>query len=142
MKHRKQKKPTKNMPPSSKTLWNWAMNRFHLSPEELAKAQAIEFTPALMDEMAMGRCIRRSPYDKLPMHATPGQIKKIKRAIRERFAAKIESKQGQLVPITPILIPAELKVRIDIQCRSEGLKLEQEIRKFLETRFAAVAAAA
>jgi len=142
MKHRKQKKSTKNMPPSSKTLWNWAMNRFHLSPEELAKAQAIEFTPALMDEMAMGRCIRRSPYDKLPMHATPGQIKKIKRAIRERFAAKIESKQGQLVPITPILIPAELKVRIDIQCRSEGLKLEQEIRKFLETRFAAVAAAA
>ena len=63
----------------------------------------------------MGRCIRRSPYDKLPMHATPGQIKKIKRAIRERYAAKIEKKQGQLVPITPILIPAELKTRIDLQ---------------------------
>lgn len=142
MKHRKQKKPTKNMPPSSKTQWNGSMTRFHLSPEELAMAQAIEFTPALMDEMAMGRCIRRSPYDPLPRHATPGQIKKIKRAIRERYAAKIESKQGQLVPLGPILIPAELKVRIDIQCGSEGVKLEEEIRKFLETRFAAVAAAA
>ena len=139
MKHRKQKKPTKQALPSSTTAWNRAKSRFHLSPEELAKAQAIEFTPALMDEMAMGRCIRRSPYDKLPMHATPGQIKKIKRAIRERYAAKIESKQAQLVPITPILIPAELKVRIDLQCAREGLKLEDEIRRLLETRFAAAA---
>ena len=90
-----------------------------------------------MDEMAMGRCIPRSPYDKLPQHATPRQIKKIKQTIRERYAAKIESKQGQLVPITLILIPAELKVRIDVQCAKEGLKLEDEIRRFLETRFTA-----
>src|SRR5512135_1878662 len=103
------------------------MVRFHLSPEELAMAAAIEFTPVLMDEMAMGRCIRRSPYDPLPRHATPGQIKKIEQTIRERF----KSKRGQLVPLQPILIPAELKVRIDIQCGKEGLDLEGEIRKFL-----------
>jgi hypothetical protein len=138
MKHRKQKKPSKNMLPSSETQWKWAMVRFHLSPEELAMAQAIEFTPVLMDEMAMGRCIRRSPYDPLPRHATPGQIKKIKQTIRERF----KSKRGQLVPLKPILIPAELKVCIDIQCGKEGVTPEEEIRKFLETRFAAVALAA
>ena len=140
LKHRKQKKPTKNMPPSSETKWRDAAKRFRLSPEELAMAKATDFTPALMDEMAMGRCIRRSPYDKLPLHATPGQIKKIKRAIRERFAAKFESKQGPLVPIAPIFVSAQLKVRIDVQCAKEGVKLEEEIRRLLETRFAAAQA--
>jgi len=66
------------------------MNRFHLSPEELAKAQAIEFTPALMDEMAMGRCIRRSPYDKLPLHATADQIKHRKPQLIEMLVGCVD----------------------------------------------------
>lgn len=95
MRHRKQKKPSKRMLPSSETVWNRAKERFHLSDEQLAKAQATDFTPAMMDVVATGRRIKRSPYDELPRRASRNQIKKIKRVIGERYAAWVEKNNGR-----------------------------------------------
>jgi len=139
MTHKKQKNPSKNQPPSSKSVWNRAMATFHLSPEELAKAQAMEFTPLLMDQVASGTCIKRSPYDKLPQSAKPSQIKKIKRVIRERYAACVENNKGQPEAQANLIVtlPAALKARVEIECAKEKVKLADEIRTFIETRFPA-----
>ena len=139
MKHRKQKKPSKNQPRSSKRQWQDAKQRFHLNDEELAMAQAMEFTPVLMDEVAMGKCIKRSPHDLLPRHATPSQIKRVKRAIRERYAAWVRNNKGRPDEEAKLIVtlPAVLKAEVEIQCAKEKVKLADEIRTFLETRFSA-----
>ena len=135
MKHKKQQQPTKRLLPSSKSVWNRARARFHLNDDQLAMAQATQFTPTLMDEVATGRRIKRSPYDKLPLHATPGQIKKIKRLIRERYAALVESNKRRLqVTKLTLTVPAVLRARIDSQSAREGRTLAEEIRTFLEAR--------
>ena len=56
-----------------------------------------------MDEVATGRRIKRSVHDKLPKHAMPGQIERVKREIRERYAAKVEAKSaaGSTSPAAP-----------------------------------------
>jgi len=77
--------------PLNQKEWNRARARFHLSEEYLAKAKATGLTPTLMDQIATGRATRRRPGDPLPLHATEGQIRKIKRVIRERYAAMVES---------------------------------------------------
>jgi hypothetical protein len=129
-------KPSKNLPPSSKSVWNRARARFHLNGDQLAMAQATGFTPTLMDEVATGRRIKRSPHDKLPLHATPGQTKKIKRLIRERHAAQVESNKGRPdVAKLTLTLPAELKARMESQCAGEGLTLADEIQALLEARF-------
>src|SRR5512135_947048 len=139
MKHRKQKKPSKNQPPSSKRQWKDAKQRFHLNDEELAMAQAMEFTPVLMDEVAIGKCIKRSPHDPLPRHATPSQIKRVKRAIRERYAAWVRNNQGRPEAEANLIVPlpAVLKAEVEIQCAKEKVKLPEVVRTFLETRFPA-----
>ena len=68
-KHRKQKKPSKHIQPSQ-TAWKRATARFRLTPEELAMAKDLVFTPLLMDEVAMGRKIKRRNPNKLPLRAT------------------------------------------------------------------------
>src|SRR5512135_629612 len=110
---------------------------FHLNDEELTMAQLIEFTPILMDEVAMGKCIKRSPYDPLPRHATPGQIKRVKRAIRERYAAWCKDNKGRPDEEAKLIVtlPAALKARVEIGCAKEKVKLADEIQGFLETRF-------
>src|SRR5512135_1754467 len=113
---------------------------FHLNDEELTMAQLIEFTPILMDEVAMGKCIKRSPYDPLPRHATPGQIKRVKRAIRERHAAWCKDNKGRPNEEAKLIVtlPAALRAHVEIQCAREGRKLSEVIRELLETRFPAV----
>jgi len=139
MGQKKQKKPSKNQPPSSRRLWNEAKQRFHLNDEQLAMAQAIEFTPILMDDVAMGKCIKRSPYDPLPRHATPGQVKKVQRAIRERYAASVKNNKGRLdEEKLTVTLPAGLKAHVEIQCAKEGLKLAEVVRTFLKARFPTV----
>jgi hypothetical protein len=88
MKPRKKKTPSKTMRPSRESVWRRATGRFQLTPEEQAMAKTAGFTPTLMDEVATGRRIKRSVHDKLPKHAMPGQIERVKREIRERHAAK------------------------------------------------------
>jgi hypothetical protein len=142
MKHRKQKKPSKNQPPSSKRLWKEAKQAFHLNDEELAMAQAIEFTPVLMHEVAMGKCIKRSPHDLLPRHATPSQIKRVKSLIHKRYPAWVERNKGRLDEEARLIVPlpATLKARVEVQSAKEKVKLADEIRGFLETRFPAALA--
>jgi hypothetical protein len=140
MGQRKQKKPSTNQPPSSKRLWNEAKQRFHLNDEQLAMAQAIEFTPILMDEAAMGKCIKRSPYDPLPRHATAGQVKKIKSLIHKRWPAWVEHNKGRADAEAKLIVtlPAVLKAQVEIQCAKEGLKLAEVVRTFLKARFPTV----
>ena len=80
-------------PPTEKE-WNRARARFRLNEELLAMARATGFTPQLMDEVATGRAIKRGPKDPLPLHATKEQIKKVKRVIRERYAAMTGAASG------------------------------------------------
>jgi hypothetical protein len=87
-------RPPKTMLPSQETIWNRARARFHLSETELAMARATDFNPRVMDEAATGRRTERRPHDKLPLHATPGQIKRIKRLIRERYAERAEGRSS------------------------------------------------
>src|SRR5512133_260890 len=89
MKKRKQKKPSKKMRPSPKKNWGRAVSRYQLSPEELAMAKAVDFTPAMMDELVRGKKIKRGPHDKLPSRpATPSQVKMVKAEIRKLYAAR------------------------------------------------------
>ena len=141
MKHRKQKKPSKNQPRSSKRQWQDSKQRFHLTDEELAMAQAMEFTPVLMDEVAMGKCIKRTPYDPLPRYATPSQIKRVKSLIHKRYPAWVERNKGRADAEAKLIVtlPAAFKAEVEIQCAKEKVKLADEIRGFLETRFPAAA---
>ena len=76
--------------PSSKSVWNRARARFHLNDDQLAMAQATSFTPTPMDEVATERRIKRSPYDKLPLHATADQIKHRKPQLIEMLVGCVD----------------------------------------------------
>ncbi|MGB2612067.1 MAG: hypothetical protein WBC80_24095 [Isosphaeraceae bacterium] len=76
--------------PSSKSVWNRARARFHLNDDQLAMAQATSFTPTPMDEVATERRIKRSPYDKLPLHATADQIKHRKSQLIEMLVGCVD----------------------------------------------------
>jgi hypothetical protein len=129
--------PTKlgsNLRPSRTERWNRAMTRYQLTLEELAMAQLTDFEPRLMHEVATGRRPRRS--EKLPHQAPAEQCRKVRREIRERYAAAIENNKGLLLPIKlSLTLPADLVARIQSQCTSEGLNLGDEIRGLLEMRF-------
>ena len=115
MKRKKQKQPSKTMCPSRKKAWTRAMSRFHLSPEELAKARAAGFTPTLMDEVATARKVKRGIHDKLPLHATAGQVGRIKREIREHY----ETLFGEAPP--PATATSQVK-------RSKEARLEARVQ--------------
>jgi hypothetical protein len=153
MKRKKQKKPNNTMRPSRKTVWSRAMSRFHLSPEELAKARAAGFTPTLMDEVATGGKTKRSIHDKLPLHATAGQVGRIKREIRERYEtlfgdapppatatsqvkrskeARLEARGKSKLVVT---IPTALRAHVTVECARAGLKLDEGVQAALEARF-------
>lgn len=153
MKQRKQKKPSKKMRPSRTKVWGRAVARFHLSPEELAMAKAADFTPALMDEVATGRKIKRGIHDKLPLHAKPGQVKRIKQEIRERYAARLCGAPPPAAEPTPlqkaraeqlaaqgrakltVTISAALRAHVMVECARAGLKLDEGVQAALEARF-------
>jgi hypothetical protein len=101
--------------------WNQAKARFCLTREELA-----------MDETARGRKIKRRSLDKLPLHETAAQVKKVKHEIRERYAClfgevplppveasrakKSERAQYESHSMTQIIRPQPRRA-----CRGEGL---------------------
>ena len=153
MKRKKQKQPSKTMCPSRKKAWTRAMSRFHLSPEELAKARAAGFTPTLMDEVATARKVKRGIHDKLPLHATAGQVGRIKREIRERYEtlfgeapppatatsqvkrskeARLEARGKSKLVVT---IPTALRAHVAVECARAGLNLEEGVQAALDARF-------
>jgi len=151
-KHRKQKKPSKHIQPSQ-TAWKRATARFRLTPEELAMAKDLVFTPLLMDEVAMGRKIKRRNPNKLPLRATSAQVKQIKHEIREYYAALFG--EVPLPPVEPsrvkkseketwfagcvtkltVTIPTELLQHVALRCVRAGLNLEEGVQAALEARF-------
>jgi hypothetical protein len=154
MKRRKQKKPSTKMRPSRTKVWGRALARFRLSLEELAMAKAAEFTPTLMDEVARGRKIKRSVHDKLPLHATVSQAKRIKREIRARYDTLVgatapppaagpsparKAKEAKLAAQGKaklcVTIPAVLRVHVAVECARAGLKLDEGVQAALEARF-------
>jgi hypothetical protein len=150
MKQRKQKKRSTKMRPSRKTVWSRAMGRFHLSPEELAMAKAAGFTPTDMDEVATGRKIKRSIHDKLPRHATAGQVQRIKQEIRKRYEVLFgdapppaeattrfrQAKENRLAARGMmklcVTIPTALRARVAVECAGAGLKLDEGVQAALE----------
>ena len=97
-------------------------------------AQATNFEPRLMHKVATGQSVKRGA--KLPAEASRDESRKVKREIRERYAAGIENNQGLLLAIkVSLTLPADLVARMQSECDSKRLKLADEIRAFLETRF-------
>ena len=148
----KQKKPSKHIKPSQ-TAWKRAAARFRLTPEELAMAKDLVFTPLRMDEVAMGRKIKRRNPNKLPLRATTAQVKQIKHEIREYYAALFG--EVPLPPVEPsrvkkseeeawfagcvtkltVTIPTELLQHVALQCVRAGLNLEEGVQAALEAGF-------
>jgi len=137
----KQKEPSDELRPSLNKRWNLAKARFQLSSEELAMAQATNFTPIRMDHLATGS--RRSGKEKLPRTATADQIEMIKRVIRERYAirGKRNQQRGGMAKLT-VLITPEVKAHVTVECAREGLMLDEVVQALLEARFPRNAAAA
>src|SRR5512135_1859713 len=154
MKQRKQKKPSKKMRQSRKKVWNRAMARFRLSPEELAMARATKFTPMLMEEVATGRKVKRGAYDKLPSRpATAGQVKRVKDEIRRRYEALLrgeapapaeettppqkKSKEAELAANGKtklvVTIGTEVWAHVTVECARAGRTLDEGVQAALET---------
>ena len=118
-------------------------------------AKATEFTPALMEEVATGRRVKRGMYDKLPSRrATPGQIRRVKHEIRVRYAARYgdapppvvepaelqrKNKEERLrargqAKLT-VTLPIELRAHVTVECARAGLTLDEGVQAALEARF-------
>ena len=137
----KQKEPSKELRPVHDKRWKRAKARFQLSPEELAMAQATNFTPIRMDHLATGS--RRSGKEKLPQTATPDEIELIKRVIRERYAMHLKRNRERsgMAKLT-VLMPPGVKAHVTVECARAGLMLDEVVQALLEARFPRKAAAA
>lgn len=122
-----------NLRVSRSKRWIAAMRRYRLTLEELAMAQATNFEPRLMHKVATGQSVKRGA--KLPTEASRDESRRVKREIRERYAG-IENNRGlPLVIKLSLTLPADLVARMQSECDSKRLKLGDEIRAFLESRF-------
>lgn len=137
----KQQEPSDELRPFHNKRWNLAKARFQLSSEELAMAQAANFTPIRMDHLATGS--RRSGKEKLPRTATADQIETVKRVIRERYAirGKRNQQRGGMAKLT-VLIRPEMKAHVTVECARAGLMLDEVVQALLAARFPRKAATA
>ena len=137
----KQQEPSKELRPVHDKRWQRAKARFQLSSEEVAMAQATNFTPIRMDHLATGS--RRSGKEKLPQTATPDEIELIKRVIRERYAMHLKrNRERSAMAKLTVLMPPGVKAHVTVECAREGLMLDEVVQALLEARFPRKAAAA
>ena len=138
----KRQEPSKELRPVHDKRWQRAKARFQLSSEEVAMAQATNFTPIRMDHLATGS--RRSGKEKLPQTATPDEIELIKRVIRGRDAMHLKRNRERsgMAKLSVPDAPPGCRRSVTVECARAGLMLDEVVQALLEARFPRKAAAA